>query len=461
MSNIQLYLGDSKLVLKKIEDNSIDACITDPPYGLTSIVKRFGKEGSAPAQHGKDGSFARLSGGFMGKIWDGSGIEYDVDFWKEVLRVLKPGGHLLSFGGSRTYHRMTCAIEDAGFEIRDMIEWVYGSGFPKSLNIGKAIDKLQGNKRNVIGKGTSGEPKTHTSSLNMSQVKNNTFSGEFDITKGNSEWEGWGTALKPAHEPIVLARKPLSEKTIIENVLKWGVGGLAIDNCRVYVNPKVDDIKREVYRGKRNKSTDWGSNSGFKNETNKFTGVPLEGRFPANFIHDGSDEVVKLFPNTTSGARSSKYIIGNEKGEMFNHGIYGKYKSKSYKDAPIDSGSASRFFYCAKASKSERDIGCDNLEEKESIYPGANSFDEDGNRLRENGSIIPPLKSRNNHPTVKPIALMKYLITLISREGQIVLDPFIGSGSTGVGCKLLNRKFIGIEQSEEYIKIAQARIKGT
>ena len=142
MNNIQLYLGDSKLVLKKIEDNSIDACITDPPYGLTSIVKRFGKEGSAPAQHGKDGSFARLSGGFMGKIWDGSGIEYDIDFWKEVLRVLKPGGHLLSFGGSRTYHRMTCAIEDAGFEIRDMIEWVYGSGFPKSLNIEKKIEKI-------------------------------------------------------------------------------------------------------------------------------------------------------------------------------------------------------------------------------------------------------------------------------------------------------------------------------
>jgi len=413
MSNIQLYLGDSKLVLKKIEDNSIDACITDPPYGLTSIVKRFGKENSVPTKFGKDGAFQRASKGFMGQVWDGFGIEYDIDFWKEVLRVLKPGGHLFAFGGSRTYHRIACAIQDAGFEIRDMIEWVYGSGFPKSLNIGKAIDKLQGNKREIVGVGKSGKPKTHTSSLNMSQVKNNTFGGEFNISKGNSDWEGYGTALKPAHEPIVLARKPLSEKTVALNVLKWRVGGLAIDNCRVesqaksFKDSRTDKVQQNCY-GKYKQGTDYDGSL---------------GRFPANFIHDGSDEVVDLFPNSN--------------------------------------GSASRFFYCAKASKSERDMGCENLEEKESVYPGVNSFDENGNRLKEDGSIIPPLKSKNNHPTVKPIALMKYLITLISREGQVILDPFMGSGTTGVACKLLNRKFIGIEQSEEYIKIAQARIKGT
>jgi site-specific DNA-methyltransferase (adenine-specific) len=425
MSNIQLYLGDSKLVLKKIEDNSIDACITDPPYGLTSIVKRFGKENSVPTKFGKDGAFQRASKGFMGQVWDGFGIEYDIDFWKEVLRVLKPGGHLFAFGGSRTYHRIACAIEDAGFEIRDMIEWVYGSGFPKSLNIGKAIDKLQGNKREIVGVGKSGKPKTHTSSLNMSQVKNNTFGGEFNISKGNSDWEGYGTSLKPAHEPIVVARKPLSEKTVVANILKWGVGGINIDDCRIPYSKNNPPIP-QLAQGKTEIKTDkkmYGRNSFNESKTKSIIGGDLSGRFPANFIHDGSDEVVDLFPNSN--------------------------------------GSASRFFYCAKASKSERNMGCENLEEKESVYPGVNSFDENGNRLREDGSIIPPLKSKNNHPTVKPIALMKYLITLISREGQVILDPFMGSGTTGVACKLLNRKFIGIEQSEEYIKIAQARIKGT
>jgi len=238
----------------------------------------------------------------MGQLWDGSGIEYDIDFWKEVLRVLKPGGHLLSFGGSRTYHRMTCAIEDAGFEIRDMIEWVYGSGFPKSLNIGKAIDKLQGNKR-IKGK-LKFKGGTQLGVINDDSWKPKDVYED----KGNSEWEGWGTALKPAHEPIVLARKPLSEKTIVENVLKWGVGGLAIDNCRIACGI-------EHYRGKvgaKVTDSDWKENSGF-GKPFEATDSPL-GRFPANFIHDGSQEVMELFPNS-NGCQPHKINSKNDKYE--------------------------------------------------------------------------------------------------------------------------------------------------
>ncbi len=232
-----LILGNCIDKLKELLDNSVDAVVTDPPYGLTSITKRCGKENSAPIKHGKDGSFARLTSGFMGQKWDGQGVEYNIDMWKEVLRVLKPGGHLLSFGGSRTYHRMACAIEDAGFEIRDMVEWVYGSGFPKSLNIGKQ--------------------------------------------KGCQDFEGYGTALKPAHEPIVLARKPISEKTVALNVLKWGVGGLAIDNCRVGIGAKKwSEPKDGIFHSSEDNNAVLEDNS--------------KGRFPANLIWSCPDDEYEL-----------------------------------------------------------------------------------------------------------------------------------------------------------------------
>jgi site-specific DNA-methyltransferase (adenine-specific) len=226
---IDLRLGDCIEVLKTLEDNSVDSIVTDPPYHLTSIVKRFGKEGSAPAKFGTDGAFARASKGFMGKEWDGGDIAFRTDVWSECLRVLKPGGHLLSFGGSRTYHRMAVAIEDAGFEIRDQIMWVYASGFPKSHNIGKAIDKM-------------------------------------DV---DNEWEGWGTALKPAHEPICMARKPLSEKTIAENVLKHGTGGINIDDCRIGSDEEL-------------------------------------GRFPANIIFD--EEAGKILDEQSGKSKTKKGI---------------------------------------------------------------------------------------------------------------------------------------------------------
>ena len=392
-----LIHGDCLVELKKLELNSIDACITDPPYEL----------------------------GFMGKSWDNTGIANNPELWKECLRVLKPGGHLLSFGGSRTYHRMACAIEDAGFEIRDQIMWVYGSGFPKSLNIGKVVDKLQGNERETIGYCERGN------SVNTDFMSGN------DITKGTSEWEGYGTALKPAHEPIVLARKPLSEKTIALNCLKWGVGGLAIDNCRV---------EAEKVTGARSSNKDGiARRKVYSGQWKEFEGNPTQGRFPANLIHDGSKEVTDLFPETNGGKFTQKKRQRN-KGWCNSSLGEGVDAIDNYGD----SGSAARFFYCAKASKSERNRGCEEIEMGKPVrWNKAGKWTND------------TTPARNNHPTVKPIALMKYLVTLITREGQTVLDPFAGSFTTGMACKELGRKFIGIEKEIEYIEIAKKRIAST
>jgi DNA modification methylase len=399
--------------MKILDNNSVDAVVTDPPYEL----------------------------GFMGKSWDNTGIAYNIELWKQVLRVLKPGGHLLSFGGSRTYHRMVCAIEDAGFQIRDTIMWVYGSGFPKSLNIGKAVDKLQGNEREVVGKtSVCGTFKQEYQVKQGYRPENNSggYAGErngANITKGTSEWEGWGTALKPAHEPIVLARKPLSEKSVSLNVLKWGTGGLNIDACRV---PYKSDKDFEDRKRGNLKSNPLGRNGVYSemDTINTDEYINKSGRFPANLIHDGSQEVLDVFPETKS--------------------------IRSKRGGNVNSGSASRFFYCAKASKNERNRGCEDLPLPEENLQG---LDTRGRTLeREDGSktLVERWKGTpraNNHPTVKPLKLMTYLVKLITRENQIVLDPFIGSGTTGIACKQLNCKFIGFELNKEYCNIAENRIK--
>jgi site-specific DNA-methyltransferase (adenine-specific) len=449
----KIYQGNCLEVLKTFPDNSVDSIITDPPYHLVSIVKRFGKENSAPAKFGTDGAFSRASKGFMGKDWDGVnedgiGIAQKVELWKECLRVLKPGGHLLAFSGTRTYHRMVSAIEDAGFEIRDMIEWVYGSGFPKSLNIGKAVDKIQGNERESFvrtdGKGTD----SGSGCYNMNSGTD-TMKKEFVDTKGTSEWEGWGTALKPAHEPICMARKPLAEKTVAENCLKYGTGGINIDESRVGTEGGTKheegekEYENEIY-GK-----------GLYKDFGKV--IPNLGRFPANLIHDGSEEVSKEFPNVKTGS-ITKDIDGRSSNSLGTFKVFtGRHNG--------DNGSASRFFkqcefteedfeyspffYCAKASKSERNKGCEELEEKVGIRTNA---------PRENEDIKTPTRT-NNHPTVKPIALMEYLIKMVTPKGGIVLDPFAGSGTTGVACKNLNRNYILIEKEPEYVEIANERIK--
>lgn len=412
--------GDCLEKLKDLADNSVDAVVTDPPYRLS----------------------------FMGKKWD-----YDVpseDIWRECLRVLKPGGYLLAFAGTRTQHRMAVRIEDAGFEIRDMIAWVYGSGFPKSLNIGKAIDELQGNEREVNGIGTVGKGFNKVKGFGVNTTKGGEATTEWETTKGNSEHEGWGTALKPALEPITVARKPLSEKTVALNVLKWGTGGIDIDGSRVEVNPEIDDMLRTVDRSKRESET-WEKGSGFKNENNSLTGVPANGRFPANFIHDGSDEVVAMFPNTKSGA--TKKQIESYDGDSVTGFLRGESNPLNQHG---DSGSASRFFYCAKASKSERNAGCEDM--TETRHADRNTDDGvggDNPRNRSNTS------KKNFHPTVKPIALMEYLVKLVSKENAIILDPFGGSGSTAVACKNTNRNYILIEREEDYIPIINARIENS
>jgi DNA modification methylase len=375
--------------LKLLEDNSIDSIVTDPPYEL----------------------------GFMGKSWDSTGIAYNVELWQEALRVLKPGGHLLAFGGTRTYHRMVCAIEDAGFEIRDQMQWIYGSGFPKSHDISKAIDKKLGAKREVVGKykrpdGTDRNYKEWDSNGKVSTVsyKAPTTAECRNITAPSSDeakqWDGWGTALKPANEPIVVAIKPISEKTIAENVMKWGTGGINIDGCRI----ESGGEHKRAYQPTNHERGVYGKQTAFQ-PSNK------EGRFPANVILD--EEAGKLL-DEQSGI--SKRVDNRVNCETGNSAIWGK-ENKVISKRPQDlGGGASRFFYCAKASKKERGEG-------------------------------------NTHPTVKPLKLISYLITLVTPPNGICLDIFEGSGTHALACKELKRNFIGFELDKHYCEIANKRIE--
>ena len=349
-----------KAMQKLIDDGvQVDSIVTDPPYHLQSIVDRFGKEDSAPAQHGTDGAFARASKGFMGQEWDGGDIAFRQETWELALKLLKPGGHLLAFSASRNYHRMAVAIEDAGFEIRDQLMWLYGSGFPKSHNLG----------------------------------------------------DGWGTALKPAHEPIVMARKFI-EGTNKNNREKYGTGGINIDGCRVDLS-EGDDPR---LGGKGTWKTDKMANNVYGDYEGKEAGSSELGRFPANVMHDGSEEVMSGFPNAKGAVSNGNAPVGETSEGVIKPLRRGKLTSYA------DDGSAARFFYCPKVSKSER---------------GDN----------------------NTHPTVKPQELMKYLCRLVTPKGGTVLDPFMGSGSTGMACKNEGFEFIGIEREKEYFEIAEKRIK--
>lgn len=345
MNKFELHLGNCLNVLKGMKDNSVDSIVTDPPYGIR----------------------------MMGKTWD-----YDVPdqaIWEECLRVLKPGGHLLAFAGTRTQHRMAVRIEDAGFEIRDMIAWVYGSGFPKSMDVSKAIDKAAGAEREIVGErksdgGRTGGNSEFSDVLNQSR----TIQITAPATDAEKQWQGWGTALKPALEPITVARKPF-KGTVAANVLEWGTGAINIDGCRVEGDawtrstPYKDNIKGGKLHAAKSEST---------YECGPQSGNDL-GRWPANLIHDGSDEPTELM------------------------------------------GAAARFFYCAKASKKDRGEG-------------------------------------NTHPTVKPTDLMAYLCRLVTPPGGVVLDPFMGSGSTGKAAVREGFRFIGIEMDAGYLAIAEARI---
>ena len=407
---IKIINGNSLEELKTFPDNYFHSVVTDPPYGLS----------------------------FMGKKWD-----YDVpsvELWKEVLRVLKEGGYLLSFAGTRTQHRMAVNIEDAGFEIRDMIAWVYGSGFPKSHNIGKAVDRLNGkdipkNKGfNVAGQGIALNSNRELRSDHPKYVK----------PKYDNDWEGWGTALKPALEPITMARKPF-KTTVAENVLKNGVGGINIDGCRVEGKPRTTHKgfnKVGVYQDKEKKYGQIKDGAIYKQP---------QGRFPANFIHDGSDEVKDLFPESKVSGTAK---LGKENtSRPYSANIYGKYKpNKSF--LHNDQGSASRFFYCAKASKQDRNEGLEDFEDTINPY-SPNAVGGQGLRTSTNKSSE---TTKNNHPTVKPTDLMRYLVRLVTPKEGIVLDCFMGSGSTGKACALEGFNFVGIDLDKDYCEIAKARI---
>lgn len=403
MQKYKIFNNDCLKQLDEFEENSIDCIVTDPPYEL----------------------------GFMGKDWDNAGVSFSKDTWAKCLRVLKPGGYLLAFGGTRTQHRIACAIEDAGFEIRDCIMWLYGGGFPKSMNIGLAVDKKLGNESKVVGVGRSGSAETHTRCMN-SQTKGgkDVFGGEFEIKEAQNEWKGFGTALKPAYEPIIMARKPF-KGTLVNNVLENRVGGLNIDECRVEI---ADEKDAQMYHFNNNGNTRLKKAEGEK--TGMFDGGwrvqkeerenPQGGRFPANIILD------------------------TQEGEEWR-----------------------RYFYCPKASKRDRDEGLDNFEAKEGHAKG-NGLD----RVCEFCGVSQlkpelckcPTKSwvakpqRNFHPTVKPTALMQYLVRLVAPKGATILDPFMGSGSTGKAVMFENNDrdanytFIGIEQDKDYCEIAKARI---
>lgn len=374
-----LHLGECLEVLKSMPDASIDAIVTDPPYGLS----------------------------FMGKKWD-----YDVpsvEIWAECLRVLKPGGHLLAFAGTRTQHRMAVRIEDAGFEIRDMIAWVYGSGFPKSLDVSKAIDKAAGALREQVGPRTYADGTQSRKTAAVSSDIYGQFSGGHELTAPATEaatkWEGWGTALKPALEPITVARKPLVG-TVAGNVLEWGTGAINVDGCRVEseVRPLM------AHNGNTNARSSLG---GGETTGAGCVGQTSQGRWPANLIHDGSEEVLTAFPDVKTGALKPylQKSIGYEGG----------WGAQRNVNQAASNGSAARFFYCAKADRADR--------------------------------------GDNEHPTVKPTDLMRYLCRLVTPLGGVVLDPFMGSGSTGKAAKGEGFQFIGIEREPKYFDIACKRIE--
>lgn len=368
-----IHHGDSRDVLAAMPDNCVDAVVTDPPYALVSIVKRFGQPGAAPAT-GND-AYARASAGFMGQSWDTGEVAFATEFWAQVLRVLKPGGHVVAFSGTRTYHRLAVAIEDSGFEIRDQLAWVYGSGFPKSHDVSKAIDKAAGAEREVIGT----DKNFGKSRIEDGKNAFGDYAGSWDITRPATpeaqQWEGWGTALKPAWEPIVLARKPLIG-TVAANVLEHGTGAINIDGCRVAFSSKEDqeNAKPRSFGGAHEGFE--GKSFAMKSRAHRDPSQEQNalGRFPANILHDG---------------------------EQF--------------------GENGRYFYSPKASKKDRGEG-------------------------------------NIHPTVKPTDLMAYLCRLVTPPGGVVLDPFMGSGSTGKGAHAEGFRFIGIEREENFFEIAAARL---
>jgi DNA modification methylase len=574
--------------MRGMEPNSVDAIVTDPPYGLEFMGKEWDKLWAT-----RDGNHQNLPGRTTGthpylqahveKYVGGSQAQDWHYTWAvEALRVAKPGCHLLAFGGTRTFHRLACAIEDAGWEIRDTLMWVYGSGFPKGLDVSKAIDKAGGAKREVVGtyriSGLTPDRKNFGANDRSGGQGMGFRPGDIPIaapaTDAARQWQGWGTALKPAWEPIVLARKPL-DGTVAQNVQKWGCGGLNINGTRIIskyltgqrpcailgawekekdhsslsvllaanIVRRLAQAKKECFAlnnvaqtmnekgkitradisklvigcsagrcpvgqgddpyehgnlniggfGKKNMAqfqkdivsiietatraiTDWStlnfgpsenisdsirentiaeSKNSRLGQDNNVSAAPV-GRWPSNFIHDGSDEVMELFPNTSSNSGTPFKRGGKEAGTNGYDGGWSAIDSQGFYG---DSGSAARFFYCAKASRAEREIGCEGMVIRENLDLTGGDRNRENDRAGTNRNG--PLKAANHHPTVKPLALMRYLCRLVTPPNGIILDPFMGSGTTGMAAKVEGFEFIGIEKEADYCEISERRIEAT
>lgn len=415
-----LLHGDCLEVLPTLEPESVDACVTDPPYGLS----------------------------FMGKDWD-HGVPGE-HFWQEVSRVLKPGAHLLAFGGTRTFHRLTCAIEDAGFEVRDCLMWLYGSGFPKSLDASKAMDKAAGAERacNLVPTKRGNLPEqAGPIACGATGMRNESA----PVTALARQWQGWGTALKPAWEPIILARKPLIG-TVAANVERYSTGAVNVDGCRI----GTEDRLQGSTVGNDMRGGHFGAGHRAAVDGPVFEQSPA-GRWPANLILD--EDAGAMLDGQSGKLTSGVAVRRNSGGKTFGGEIP---KPPMYDMAYPDSGGASRFFYCAKASRSERNAGLEGLEEK--VYApsgGAQGAASRGEGYDEGQGIGLNRVSlrQNHHPTVKPIALMRYLCRLVTQPGGTVLDPFMGSGSTGCGAVQEGFAFTGVEIDADYLEIASRRIE--
>ena len=529
---MKLLLGDCLEKLKELDDNSIDSIVTDPPYGLSFMGKEWDKKKAT--QETKSQVVKGLGAGMkMTTLADNIEFEKWVTEWSmECMRVLKPGGYMLAFGGSRMYHRLASGVENAGFEVRDQLMWIYGSGFPKSLNIGKGVDKRKEwdkyevfsnslkSKREELGlskkqafdkcgfeaptfggnswyedgripsrkdyellksglelgddfdglfEEVEREFISNESNWGKEGITSLPTSGQWTKTKGNSEWEGWGTALKPAHEPIVMARKPLSEKTVVENVLEWGTGGINIEDSRI----GTESIPQKRHIGSTFSQV-------YKEKNQSYENLEWEyqvGRFPANVIFD--EEAGKILDEQSGILKSGNLNAGHKRGvgtgNSYANGGGGGIIDRNYGG---DEGGASRFFYCPKTSKTDRNEGLEDFEDKEGLRTTGKGLSNVIRKCPTHGKSIPSgystyecgckfefsddqtVKSTKNiHPTVKPTDLMLYLIRLITPKGGTTLDPFMGSGSTGKAAVRGGFDFVGVEMDEEYMEIATARIQ--
>lgn len=495
----QLLHGDCLEVLKTLSDASVDAIVTDPPYGLEFMGKEWDKCMSESASGQRKGDAARITNiAAVGGFQDGAGgnaysrarirfgaqadwmqqVEWHRMWVAECLRVLKPGGHLLAFGATRTYHRMACAIEDAGFEIRDSIHWVYGSGFPKSLNVGKSMEgQLRGNGARYSGKDPNLETvadQTVPGSL-LDEAARRTMKEQGAAWSGASvsvttdtakQWVGWGTALKPSHEPVVVARKPLAG-TVAANVERYGTGALNIDGCRVETDETITNHSRSaesaVSKGKYGDSK--------AQETHQTAGQAL-GRWPPNLLLSHTEDCTETEcvegcaireMDRQSGPKKASFVRNRTEGArpFNNNGAPTGYVSEKVAVEETDGG-ASRFFpvfkYQAKPSRKEREAGCDNLDTKSMGMSNGAQLHGEGYDKGQDIGLNRVVQVKNNHPTVKPIALMEWLVTLVTPPNGVVLDPFMGSGTTGIAAVQKGFSFIGIEREAEYLEIARARL---